>query len=65
LKDASNIFGDIAAIASITKAKLNEEDDVSKLLDAIWRLAMGAENTSGWQAEEIERNGIRGEVSNG
>jgi hypothetical protein len=65
LKDASDVHGDIAAIASVLKTKLEKESGAYKLADSIWRLAIDAENTSGWQAEEIERNGIRGEVSNG
>jgi uncharacterized tellurite resistance protein B-like protein len=65
LKDASEVFGDITAIASTLKTKLEEDTDNFKLVDAIWRLAMNLENSSGWQAEEIERNGIRQEMRNG
>lgn len=65
LKDASDVFGDIAAIASTLKTNLKTDTDPYKLADAIWRLAIDLENSSGWQASEIERNGIRGEVCNG
>jgi hypothetical protein len=62
LKDASVVHGDIAAIASVLKTKLEQESVAYKLADSIWRLAIDAENSSGWQAEEIERKGIRQEV---
>ena len=64
LNEASQIFRGISAIAVAIKDQLKSDSPASKfsasnLADAIWRLALDAENTVDCQAGDIERNGIR------